>query len=170
MAEIVDEAISILQIFNVYDESKESEFKAWFKQFKKGEKGDSLEKFLGKETPMLSDLFTLLVQLILGDERFFLTIDRNGNVENFSSDQAPELSQFIGLSTKIVLPLNAFFYMYVEDIKHMDFLKEIGMINKIEADLLQLIHRGEFDAITIKFRDIRYCSYTIELFPSIIRI
>ena len=146
-------AIDVLKIFNVYDEYKEAEFKSWFKQLKKGEYVISLKDLFEKEIPQVSILFTLLVQLILGSEQFFLTIDQNGHVEEFSSDEAPKLSQFIGISTKIVLPLNAFFYKYIEDYRNLDFLREIGMINKIEADLLQLIHNGDYDTITIKFKN-----------------
>lgn len=147
----VNESISILEIFNIYDESKESEYRAWFKKFKNGEKADSLQELFGKEIPLLSDLFILLVQLILGEDRFFLTIDRDGHVEEFSSDQASSFNQFIGFSTKIVLPLNSFFYQYVGEAKHLVFLNEIGMINKIEADLLNRVHQGDYDKITIKF-------------------
>ena len=146
-------AIDVLKTFNVYDEYKEVEFKSWFKQLKKGEYVDSLENLFKKEIPKVSILFVLLIELILGSEQFFLSIDQDGNVQEFSSGQAPKLSQSIGLSTKIVLPLNAFFYKYIEDYRNIDFLKEIGMINKIEADLLQLIHNGDYDTITIKFRD-----------------
>lgn len=149
----VIEAIDVLKIFNVYDHTKEVGFKSWFKQFKKGENVVSLEDFFDKEIPRLSNLFTLLVQLMLGSERFFLTVDRNGHVEEFSSDEASDFNRFIGYSTKIVLPLNSFFYQFVGDAKHLGFLNEIGMINSIEADLLRRIHSEDFDEISIKYKD-----------------
>lgn len=146
------EAIDVLKIFNLYDETKETDFKSWFKQFKKGENVVSLGEFFEKKVPILSNLFTMLVQLMLGSERFFLTIDRDGHVEEFTSGQAPDFNQFIGYSSRIVLPINSFFYQYVGEVTHLDFLNDIGMINKIEAELLRRIHDGNYDKITIKYK------------------
>ena len=148
-----DEAVVILDIFNVWDESKADDLKEWMKAAKQGQDVISLEEFLGKSFFPLSELFLLLVQLILAEDKFFLTITQQGDVEDFTGKEASELLQHLGYETKIILPLNTFFYQYVEDIRHVDFLKDVGILNKFEADLIKIIQSGDFDKVTIKFRD-----------------
>lgn len=148
-----DEAVAFLEIFNIWDDSKTEDLRQWLKEVKANKEVVSLEELLGITFPPLTELFLLLVQLILGEERFYLTITEQGHVEDFTASQAPDLLMYLGYKTKIILPLNSFFYKYVEDIRNIEFLKEVGILNKFEIDLLKVIHSGDFDKVSIKFKD-----------------
>lgn len=101
----------------------------------------------------LSELFMIINTIFDGTDRYFLTISSEGEVRDFSSSQFSDFANDLGQDIRIVLPLNKFFYKYVEDYRNLDFLSEIGLINKNEAELLTKVQQGQYDEIQIVFRD-----------------
>jgi DNA-binding transcriptional MerR regulator len=148
-----DEAINILEIFNLWEEDKKEVFHKWFKELKNNKEVIPFNELLESDFPPLTDLFLILVQIMLAEEKFFITISDLGQVEEFKKDEASQLLVYLGYKAKIVMPLSSFFYQYVEDIKNLDFLQGMGILNRFEIDLIKVIHRGEFDKVTVKFKD-----------------
>ncbi|MCD4735112.1 MAG: hypothetical protein K8R53_03625, partial [Bacteroidales bacterium] len=103
--------------------------------------------------PRFTDLLLVVVLMMNGNERYFLSINRHGDVAIYSTDDLRVFAMELGNDIKIVLPLASFFLKFLIDYDNLAFLEETSIINRMEAELLTRIHNGDYEEINIKFRD-----------------